>query len=293
MNAATGVKATLNFADREIVELARSLGPVTVDLRVPGGGERTVDSVECLVRDARASSVDIGLDTTGFTLVHRPSEMRDWFDNDEVMRVYYDECTQLARELTGASHAFTFDHIIREPGQQVTGGGVLRRSSVTSTDKGGGYISAAHMDYTDNSVWHEYLALHDVSEPRGASRVLAINFWRPLSDTAEREPLAVCDARTVAPDDLMELRLLGYGHEEYSWHNIGIDVFDVAASPEQQWYYFPNMGPDEVLLMKSYDCLGVIGRGCPHASFTNPSASTALPSRRSIELRVLCYVDAH
>jgi hypothetical protein len=248
--------------------------------------------VECLVHDARAASSDLGLDTSGFTLRHRPSEVRDWYDNDEVMRTYYEECRELARELTGASHAFTFDHIIREPGQQVTGGGVFKRSAVTTAEKGGGYISAAHMDYTDNSAWHDYLALHGVPEPEGATRVIAINFWRPLFDTPEREPLAVCDARTVAADDLMELRLFGYGHEGYSWHEIGIDVFEVAASPDQRWYYYSDMTPDEVLLMKSYDSLGVIGRGCPHASFTNPSASPALPFRRSIELRVLCYVGA-
>jgi len=208
-----------------------------------------------------------------------------------VIRVYYEECKALARRLTGASRAFTFDHLIREPGRQTGGGGLFKRDVVTTAERGGGYVSIVHMDYTDNSTWREYLALHGISEPEGASRVIVLNFWRPLFGSAERQPLALCDARTVRSDDLLEMMLYGYGQEGYSWHDIGISVYQVANSPEQQWHYYSNMEPDEVLLIKTYDSLGVIGRACPHTPFTNSTAPSTLPARRSVELRVLCYVD--
>src|SRR5262249_20236854 len=115
--------APLHFIDRGTLAFAQEAGLRTVDYRKPDlSGPRTGDTVECVIRDARPSAAELTLDTCGFTLVRRPSAVRDWFDSDEVIGVYYEECRALARELTGASHAFTFDHVIREPGRQ-TGGG--------------------------------------------------------------------------------------------------------------------------------------------------------------------------
>jgi len=47
------------------------------------------------------------------------------------------------------------------------------------------------------------------------------------------------------------------------------------------------MTPDDVLVIKSFDSEGVIGRTCPHASFAHPNPQ-GIP-RHSIELRVLCF----
>lgn len=288
------VTAPLGFFSRQLVEPAQAIAPIDVDLRTadPSTAGATTELVECAIRDARSDAEPPALDAEGFTLVRRPSEVRDWYDSDEVIRTYYEECRQLARELTGASHTFTFDHIIREPGRQIGGGGTAGQDVVTTTDRGGGYISGVHMDYTDSSTWTDYLALHGQAEPVDPERVVVLNFWRPLLGPPDRAPLALCDARTVTSADLVETMLYGYGHEGYSWHDIGISVFQVASSPDHRWSYFSGMSPDEVLLITTYDSRGVIGRGCPHASFDNPQPPPGTPERRSIELRVLCFIGA-
>ena len=294
MSAPATVKAQLGFVEREALTRARTLDPRRVDYRSTMPGiPMPMQRVDCTIEDARPLAWDLTLDTSAFTLVHRPTAVRDWFDHAEVMRVYYEECRRLAREMTGASHAYTYDHLIREPGKQTAGGGLGPSGDVTGADRGGGYVTGVHMDYTDHAVWTEYLALHGVKEPKGALRVVVLNFWRPLYDPVEGNPLAVCDGRTVRAEDLLETEIFGYGHEGYSWHNIGVAVYEVAASPAHRWYYYPRMTRDEVLLMKTYDSRGVVGRACPHASFTNPLASPDAPPRRSIELRVLCYIGAH
>ena len=61
-----------------------------------------------IIRDAR-QSVNIGLEKSGFELIQRPTSISNFLDNEEVMDVYYDECKTLAKELTGASLAFTYD----------------------------------------------------------------------------------------------------------------------------------------------------------------------------------------
>jgi hypothetical protein len=291
--AAETVSAALGFVPRDALRAARAHGRRTVDLRTRGGATPLpAERVECAIHDAREATADLGLERSGFELLERPSAVRDWFDEAEVMRVYYGECRALARELTGATHAFTFDHLIREPGKQTAGGGIRARgaANVTGPERGGGYVTGVHMDYTESATWKEYLALHGAREPEGAARVVVLNFWRPLRDVVLGNPLAVCDGRTVRADDLLETLIFGYGHEGYSWHDVGVAVYEVAASPAHRWYYYPRMKPDEVLLMKTYDSAGVIGRSPPHASFTHPAASAAAPPRRSIELRVLCFV---
>lgn len=263
--------------------------PRDMDLRAPANNMSKASAnpgTEVAVMNARALQ-DSGLHSSGFELVSAPSAVTDFYDCEQVMATYYAECKAVAQKLTGAHTTFTFDHLIREPGSQYTGGGIdgsLRKSGVES---GGGYISDVHMDYTDNTTWHRYLALHGERVPENSNQVYALNFWRPLSRSVDDQPLAVCDARTVAIEDLQEVVVYGYGADNYSWHDIGIETFSVCASDRHRWYYYPDMTPDDVLIIKSYDSQGVIGTTCPHASFAHPEPKGE--PRRSIELRVLCF----
>ena len=189
-------------------------GDVThVDLRTNSGGFGDLHSTDVTVMNAHEHA-DAGLHTSGFELLRIPSAVRDFYDCDEVMGTYYDECRSIARELTGAHTTFTYDHLIREPGLQYSGGGTDGTQRKTGVERGGGYIGNVHMDYTDNTTWDEYLSLHGERVPEGADRVYAINFWRPLSPSADdfpwpyampapcgtktsRKPLSMATRRTI------------------------------------------------------------------------------------------------
>jgi len=249
-----------------------------------------VEVENAIIFDARQTD-DLGLEKSGFELVNSSSSVNDFMDNEEVITVYYEECKELARRLTGASVVFTYDHLIREPARQISGGGTDGKTQITGAESGGGYIGFAHMDYTDNTTWSDYLAVHGEVPPSAASRVVSLNFWRGLSSVVDDYPLAVCDGRTVKETDLFETHVYGYGASNYSWHEVGIETYSVKYSKDQRWYFYPRMSPDEVLIIKSYDSLGVIGRTCPHCAFSNPVAQPDTPPRRSIELRVLCFFN--
>ena len=281
----------------EIAFLPGDVGDITThpahsyDMREPDSNRGGMGAVvaETLISDARQMD-DAGLDRSGFQVVRRPTSVADFMDNEEVMRVYYEECRQLAKEITGASVAYTYDHLIREPGRQISGGGTDGQSNVTGEDSGGGYIGFAHMDYTDTTTWDKYLAVHGERPPKTPKRVVSLNFWRGLSSVVDDYPLAICDARSVKETDLYETIVYGYGATNYSWHEIGIETYSVKHSRDQRWYYYSLMSPDEVLIFKAYDSEGVIGNTCPHAAFSNPLADPSSPPRRSIELRVLCFI---
>ncbi|NOX49623.1 MAG: hypothetical protein GXP16_03690 [Gammaproteobacteria bacterium] len=255
------------------------------DRYAPDGLER----VNTTIRDARAAT-DVGIFTSGFDLFDHPSQVKDFSEHSAIMSVYYEECRTLARALTGAECAFTYDHLIREPDRQVSGGGTDGQTRITGGAQGGGYVGSVHMDYTTHTTWEDYLAVHGEHPPSNPKRVLVLNFWRGVSEVVDDYPLAVCDARTVRAEDLFETVVFGYGADNYSWHDLGIETYNVKASSRQHWYYYPRMCASELLVFKTFDSEGVIGRACPHAAFTNPLACADAPPRRSIELRVLCYV---
>ena len=69
--------------------------------------------VEVPIRDPRPIVGEITLDRHGFELVRHRSAVSDFYDDDEVKRVYYPEAERLLKAATGASRIFVFDHVTR------------------------------------------------------------------------------------------------------------------------------------------------------------------------------------
>src|ERR1700691_5154021 len=65
------------------------------------------------IHDMRPVQREIGLDNTGFALVEQRTAVRDFWDDDEVRRVYYPEAERFIADVTGASRVFVFDHVQR------------------------------------------------------------------------------------------------------------------------------------------------------------------------------------
>ena len=80
-----------------------SLEPRIYDMRTPEAYAPVgISQVMTSIHDARAEPTKLGLETGGFELFEQPSRISDWFDTDEVMSNYYEECKSLARRLTSA-----------------------------------------------------------------------------------------------------------------------------------------------------------------------------------------------
>ena len=65
------------------------------------------------IRDMRPISSEVALDRQGFALVEQRTAVRDFWDEDEVRRVYYPEAERFIAEVTGASRVVIFDHLQR------------------------------------------------------------------------------------------------------------------------------------------------------------------------------------
>jgi hypothetical protein len=229
------------------------------------------------IRDARPIADEISLDEHGFALVTHRSAVRSFYDDDEVKRVYYPEAEQLLKDVTGASRVFIFDHTARRrvPGSQDSRSG-LRQP-----------VNRVHVDHTAKSGPQRVrdLLAEDAADLLHG-RVQIINLWRPIKGPLLDAPLAVCDARSVAPEDLVPADLV------YP-HRIG-ETYSVTYRPSHRWFYFQGMGTDEVLLLKCFDSkTDGRARFAPHSAFVDPQAPVDAPPRESIELRALVFHPDH
>ena len=109
-----------------------------------------------------------------------------------------------------------------------------------------------------------------------------INVWRPIRGPVEEMPLAVCDARTIAPQDLVPTDL------KYP-DRIG-EVHSLAYNPAHRWFFVPRMEAAEVLLLKCYDSADDgRARFTAHGAFEDPTTRPGAPARESIEVRTLAF----
>ena len=113
-------------------------------------------------------------------------------------------------------------------------------------------------------------------------RVQVVNLWRPIRGPLFDSPLAICDAASVAADDLVASDLI--------YPNRRGETYSVKFNPDHRWFYFPEMTADQALLLKCYD-LATDGRArfAPHTAFVDPTTPKDAPPRESIELRTLVF----
>lgn len=82
----------------------------------PAGTDRTnigADPHSVTVHDARGREADFNLDKNGFQFVKRPSEVKEFDDEERIKDVYYKEVEEILKKEAGAKRVFIFDHTIR------------------------------------------------------------------------------------------------------------------------------------------------------------------------------------
>jgi hypothetical protein len=229
------------------------------------------------IHDMRPIQSQIALDRQGFALLEQRSAVRDFWDEDEISRVYYPEAERFIAAATGASRVFIFDHTLR---RRIPGAVDRSRDAPRQP------ATRVHVDHTAKSGPQRVRdLLGGEAEELLRGRVQVINLWRPIHGPLRDAPLAVCDASTVAATDLVPSDLV--------YRDRLGETYSVTYNPAHRWFYAPEMGADEVLLLKCCDTM-TDGRArfMPHTSFADPTTPPDAPPRESIELRTLVFHPA-
>ncbi len=229
------------------------------------------------IKDARAMASPPSIHVEGFELWDAPTTVADFTDEDATQNRYYAEAAELAKCITGADHAYIFDHQIRlrEAGRPAL---TFGRNGDGSRPGAAGRI---HNDYTETSGQNRFKILPLEERVRArAQRFAIVNLWRSIGGKVVDTPLAVCDARSISVKDLVVADL-------YYRDRAG-ELYLVQESPRHRWAYFSEMDRNEVLVFKQYDShVNGVARFTPHSAFDLPDIPPDAPLRQSIEIRCL------
>jgi hypothetical protein len=222
------------------------------------------------VRDARMLAEAPSLDRQGFELHRHASAVSDFSDDAAIRTAYYPEVERLVKDVTGAARVLVFDHNVRL-------GSAERPTGIREP------VKRVHNDYTEKSGPQRVRdLLGQEAEALLKHRYAFINVWRPIHEPVLASPLAVCDWRTIAPQDLIasDLRYRDRTGETYA----------VAYNPRHRWFYFPKMRRDEALFLKCFDS-ATDGRArlTAHTAFDDPTTPADAPPRQSIEARTIAF----
>lgn len=271
VRALDDVRATINYIETS-GERPRALQydpPPGVPLRTGAYAARSV-----LVRNGRAHRDRISLDREGFLLVREPTRFADFRDADAVRAAYYPDVEAAVKRATGAARVVVFDHNVRHA-----------PSALEKKNGAKEPVKRAHNDYTVKSGPQRVRdLLGGEAEALLKHRFAVVNLWRPISGPVEESPLALCDAQSIAPTDLVATDLVYRDR-------IG-ETYSLAYNPTHRWYYFPRMRTDEAVLIKCYDSAeDGRARFAAHSAFDDPTSPRNARPRESIEARTLVFFD--
>lgn len=253
--------------------------PYTVAYRTTEDGELPTNAVyeerKVFIHDARPRASELSLDREGVAFVTSPSRVREFYDEAELDTAAHAEAAAIVARATGASRVEVFDH-------------TLRRRNSDKPDRSAGIprqpVMRVHNDYTEGSGPQRVRDLMGEEADALLNRRYAfINVWRPISGPVLDTPLAVCDARSVAPEDWVGCDMV--------YKDRRGEIYVTTWSAAHRWLYFPRMTPDEVILIKCYDTVRDVARFAPHSAFTDPTTPEDAPPRESIEIRTVAFFD--
>ena len=151
-------------------------------------------------------------------------------------------------------------------------------------------ISVCHTDFTPASAIRRIVQLANavgdktIKLPR---RFAAYNAWWLGRPGPQDRPLALCDATSIAPPDMQ----LGRAHVVAA-SGKPLDYGEMAFqrySPRHRWFWYPNLGPDRLLLFCGFDTDSTKPSMVTHSAFTNPDCPPEASPRVSVECRCFAF----
>jgi hypothetical protein len=240
-----------------------------VELNPPG-----TDPHEVEIEEGWPLAGHVSADREGFE-IHPFGARFDQFDDDASIRsAFYRQVVDFVRRHTGAVRVQVFDHTIRKR---------LPADLKLQTTVQRPAVLLVHSDYTVASGPQRVRdILPDDAEDLLQRRVAFYNVWKPLYRRVEELPLAMCDASTHAPGDMLRMEL--------KYRERTGEIYVMRHAPQHRWVYFPQMEATHALLLKTYDSeTDGRARFMGHTAFEHPDTAADAPRRESIEVRTMAF----
>jgi hypothetical protein len=212
-------------------------------------GRNTTATAARVVHDARELAHP-SLDVEGFALVKFASALVDAYDARRSCATTTRRSRRSCGDFTGARRVLVFDHNVRNTDRDV------QEKARTQ-----GAVNYVHNDYTLRSGPQRVRDLvgGDEAERLIERRFAVINVWRPIRGPVQQQPLAFCDASSLAQSDFVATDL------RYR-DRVG-EIYSVTWRARAPLVLLPGMQSDE--------------RSCSSATTPTRSARASPPTPRS------------
>ena len=264
------IEATLNY----IVDDGSKVFTIVA---APGGSDTrsggTPDPRRVVIHNGRPHAKDFALERNGFRFVRHDTKVADFYDEDEIKRVYYPEMEALIKAESGAKRVVVFDHTLRTADDELRECEENPRSRAPRAQRLHRMVGAA--------------ARARYSAGRGGRIAQAPLRHHPgvAADPASGRDLSArhggC-AQSLSPDDMIvsERRAPGRIGQTYA----------IKYNPAHKWYWFPRMRREEAYVFKVFDSMkDGRARWTAHTAFEDPTTPPHARPRESIEIRTLAF----
>jgi hypothetical protein len=269
--SASSVRATLQYSvDNGIPPDYYFYEPdPDVKLNPPGTDRKEVD-----IYDAWSQLSSLSTDKEGFELHAFDPSFKDFDHDDLIKQVFYQQVINFVKSHTGAKRVIVFDHTIRKR---------LPADLKAQTEIQRPAVLLVHSDYTVTSGPQRVRDIvPEEAEGLLKRRVAFYNVWKPLYRRVEELPLAMCDASSHEPEDMLRMDL--------KYRERTGEIYVMRYSPKHRWMYFPFMESNQALILKTFDSeLDGRCRFMGHSAFEHPDTAEHAQKRESIEVRTMAF----
>jgi hypothetical protein len=273
--------------DADVPYIRSELDHVFVEFTARNLGPDIIGFKPVWMRNARAAAQPPSLEREGFQLAQSPSSVvrerlpeltadKAALETPQSLLDYWDETIPVVRDLIGAREVLPLH------------ASTVRFSARADKKKHMTPAGWAHLDYDVDEAevqLKETLAFHG-RPVKPFSRYVLIQGWRALTPPPQDFPLAICDGRTVRSADMVPITY----HMKTETRDVTYKSRGARHSDRHQWWFYPDMTPDEMLVFIGFDSASPNTTNTLHVAFEDRTAVDPVP-RASVESRYFALFD--
>ena len=235
------------------------------------------------------------MDKLGVALAYCESKCRNFYDAEEVERVYYPEMEKLLLDFfPGATDALVYNHDVFDKDYK---GDRTEDQAKKNPGVNANYANIVHNDLNDNSgrvrcrelltknlrnFGREQRYTEEEADAKMSRRFVSINLAKPM-ETVGQYPFVLCAWPSFADQPYIT------NYRIYD-DRVG-ETTRFTYRPNHEWYWFPQQKPTEVSMLKCYDSItdGSVSRWSFHSACTDPTAPADAPCRKNLVVRSFIF----
>ena len=235
------------------------------------------------------------MDKLGVSLAHCESQCQNFYDAEEVERVFYPEMEKLLLDFfPDATDAFVYNHDVFDKDYE---GDRTEDQDNKNPGVNAFYANLVHNDLNDNSgrvrcrelltknlrnFGREQHYTEEEADTKMSRRFMSINLAKPM-ETVQQNPFVLCAWPSFANQPYIT------NYRVYD-DRVG-ETTRFTYRPEHDWYWFPQQKPTEVSMLKCYDSItdGSVSRWSFHSACIDPTAPEDAPCRRNVVVRSFVF----